>query len=87
MRAEKISPKNTDPEFPYVPIDYYFEFPDPEESENGTVCYNGNLSPGMLRSAYLQGIFPWYNRMSRLSGGRPIPALFYFPKTFMFLHV
>ena len=84
MRAEKLSQKNAEPEFPYVPIDYYFEFPDPEESDNGTVCYNGNLSPGMLRSAYLQGIFPWYNKDEPVIWWSPNPRFVLFPEN---LHV
>lgn len=47
--------------FPYLPIDYFFSFPDLTKLEGGIVCSDGNLSPGMLLSAYLQGIFPWYN--------------------------
>ena len=48
--------------FPYLNIDEYFEFPSLEESSEGIVCVGGNLSPGMLVSAYLQGIFPWYSK-------------------------
>lgn len=37
-------------------------FPPVEDStEEGIVAAGGNLSPGMLLSAYRQGIFPWYN--------------------------
>lgn len=41
-----------------------FPFPDPEASGevHGLVALGGNLSPGMLLSAYRQGIFPWYSR-------------------------
>lgn len=84
MKAGKIRQKSTEPEFPYVPIDYYFEFPDPEESESGTVCYNGNLSPGMLRSAYLQGIFPWYNADEPVIWWSPDPRFVLFPEN---LHI
>lgn len=47
--------------FPYLPVDFFFPFPDLSKQEGGIVCSDGNLSPGMLLSAYLQGIFPWYN--------------------------
>lgn len=36
-------------------------FPDPENANPwGVVAQGGNLSPGVLLSAYEQGIFPWY---------------------------
>jgi leucyl/phenylalanyl-tRNA---protein transferase len=36
-------------------------FPDPESANPwGVVAQGGNLSPGVLLSAYEQGIFPWY---------------------------
>ncbi len=82
MKEKNVKQKNTDPDFPYLPIDYYFEFPNPEESENGTVCYNGNLSPGMLRSAYLQGIFPWYNEDEPVIWWSPDPRFVLFPEEF-----
>ncbi|MEM5947903.1 leucyl/phenylalanyl-tRNA--protein transferase [Spirochaetia bacterium 38H-sp] len=38
------------------------EFPDPEiYAEDGLVAVGGNLSPGMLISAYIGGSFPWFN--------------------------
>ncbi len=84
MNQKRNSKKNDEHNFPYVPIDYYFEFPNPEESVNGTVCYNGNLSPGMLRSAYLQGIFPWYNPDEPVIWWSPDPRFVLFPEN---LHV
>ena len=46
--------------FPYLPAETDFEFPTffPGES---LVAIGGNLSPGMLISAYRRGIFPWYH--------------------------
>jgi len=79
MKSKKVSQRKDDDDFPYIPIDYYFEFPDPEESEGGTVCCNGNLSPGMLRSAYLQGIFPWYNQDEPVIWWSPDPRFVLFP--------
>lgn len=37
------------------------QFPDPSDANAwGVVAQGGNLSPGVLLSAYEQGIFPWY---------------------------
>lgn len=50
-------------DFPYLGINDFYTFdsvldlPDNEE----VVGVGGNLSPGMLFSAYYQGIFPWYD--------------------------
>ncbi len=47
--------------FPYLSEDTWFPFPSPEEATpEGIVASGGNLSPGMLLSAYRQGIFPWF---------------------------
>jgi leucyl/phenylalanyl-tRNA--protein transferase len=54
-------------EFPRLGWDQEFEFPDPRTAdEDGLVGVGGNLSPGMLLSAYRQGLFPWFSR-----GGAP----------------
>jgi leucyl/phenylalanyl-tRNA--protein transferase len=54
-------------EFPYLDADKRFRFPEPTGAgPEGIVGAGGNLSPGMLLSAYEQGIFPWY------SGSEPI---------------
>jgi hypothetical protein len=42
--------------FPYLNIDEYFEFPDLEEDSEGVVCLGGNLYPGMLVCADVQGM-------------------------------
>ncbi|MGL4524672.1 MAG: leucyl/phenylalanyl-tRNA--protein transferase [Spirochaetia bacterium] len=47
-------------QFPYLPADVDFDFPSPTQSKD-VVAIGGNLSPGMLLSAYRRGIFPWYN--------------------------
>lgn len=47
--------------FPYLRIEDYYEFPDPMESDDEIIAVGGNLSPGMLFSAYYQGLFPWYD--------------------------
>ena len=36
-------------------------FPSPEDARQGVVAITHELSPILLYSAYLQGIFPWYN--------------------------
>ena len=53
-------------EFPRLEWDQSFEFPDPQTAdEDGLVGAGGNLSPGMLLSAYRQGLFPWFTRRSQ----------------------
>ncbi len=53
-------PSNNE-DFPFLSIGDWFTFPPFEEGDGGIVACGGNLSPGMLLSAYMQGIFPWYN--------------------------
>ncbi len=57
--------KNTDKphsnDFPHLNVGDWFQFPPFEENDEGIIASGGNLSPGMLISAYMQGIFPWYN--------------------------
>jgi len=50
--------------FPWLAWDQEFAFPDPrtDADEDGLVGVGGNLSPGMLVSAYRQGLFPWFSR-------------------------
>lgn len=49
-------------DFPWLGPSDYFTFPDPRRAEaEGVVAVGGNLSPGMLLSAYRQGIFPWFS--------------------------
>ena len=49
--------------FPYLREDERIKFPDVGEAdEYGVLGAGGNLSPGMLLSAYEQGIFPWYSK-------------------------
>ena len=52
-----------EPSFPALAWDDWFEFPHPRTADNdGLVGVGGNLSPGMLLSAYRQGLFPWFSR-------------------------
>jgi leucyl/phenylalanyl-tRNA--protein transferase len=48
------------------------------------VAIGGNLSPGMLLSAYEQGIFPWYSEKEPLLWHSPDPRFVLFPEK---LHV
>ncbi|HON14215.1 MAG TPA: leucyl/phenylalanyl-tRNA--protein transferase [Treponema sp.] len=73
-----------DPHFPYLTEDERFTFPDPEACEDWIVAVGGNLSPGMLLSAYEQGIFPWYNPEDPLIWQSPDPRLVIYPET---LHI
>ncbi|MCL1813144.1 MAG: leucyl/phenylalanyl-tRNA--protein transferase [Treponema sp.] len=73
-----------DPEFPYLDETIRYHFPDPLEAEGNIVAVGGNLSPGMLLSAYEQGIFPWYNEDDPVLWQSPDPRLVIFPNT---LHI
>ena len=49
--------------FPRLDWDQWFAFPDVRTADDdGLVGVGGNLSPGMLLSAYRQGLFPWFSR-------------------------
>jgi leucyl/phenylalanyl-tRNA--protein transferase len=71
--------------FPYLELNDSFQFPDPEEAdEYGILASGGNLSPGMLLSAYRQGIFPWFNRHEPILWWSPDPRCVLYPEE---LHV
>jgi leucyl/phenylalanyl-tRNA--protein transferase len=73
-----------DPDFPYLDESQRYRFPDPASVEGSVVALGGNLSPGMLLSAYEQGIFPWYNPEDPILWQSPDPRFVIFPHT---LHV
>jgi leucyl/phenylalanyl-tRNA--protein transferase len=74
-----------DPDFPYLSENDRFDFPLPEKAKDRSiVCWGGNLSPGMLLSAYEQGIFPWYAEGEPLLWHSPDPRFVLFPEK---LHV
>lgn len=73
-----------DPQFPSLTEEERFTFPDPSQCEDWIVAVGGNLSPGMLLSAYEQGIFPWYNQEDPLIWQSPDPRLVIYPET---LHI
>ncbi len=68
-------------EFPYLSISDYFQFPPANEAEkSGLVAQGGNMSPGMLFSAYLQGIFPWFNEEDPVLWWSPNPRFVLLPE-------
>ncbi|MDR1058272.1 MAG: leucyl/phenylalanyl-tRNA--protein transferase [Treponema sp.] len=73
-----------DPDFPYLDETKRFSFPPPEKAEGSIIGMGGNLSPGMLLSAYEQGIFPWYNLGDPVLWQSPDPRFVIFPRN---LHV
>jgi len=69
-----------DPDFPYLELTEYFQFPNPNECEDSIIAVGGNLSPGMLLSAYEQGIFPWYSPGDPIIWQSPDPRCVIFPE-------
>jgi leucyl/phenylalanyl-tRNA--protein transferase len=69
-----------DPLFPYLDETQRYRFPDPALSRGDIVAIGGNLSPGMLLSAYEQGIFPWYNPEDPVLWQSPDPRFIIFPE-------
>lgn len=63
-------------------------FPPPEEADKGIVAVTNTISRDMLYSAYLQGIFPWFNEAE----GEPVvwwspdPRFVLFPHEFHIPH-
>jgi len=72
-------------DFPYLAEDVDFPFPDPAEADpRGVLCSGGNLSPGLLLSAYRRGIFPWFNEGDPILWWSPDPRFVLFAEE---LHV
>jgi leucyl/phenylalanyl-tRNA---protein transferase len=71
-----------DPDFPRLDPDDRFEFPDADATQGTVVAVGGNLSPGMILSAYEQGIFPWFNDDDPLYWQSPDPRFVILPETF-----
>jgi leucyl/phenylalanyl-tRNA--protein transferase len=72
-------------EIPYLDEDTRISFPEVSlADERGVLCWGGNLSPGMLLSAYEQGVFPWYNPDEPILWWSPDPRFVLFPEN---LHV
>ena len=65
---------------PYFDEKTRVTFPPVEQSTpQGIVMAGGNLSPGMLISAYSQGIFPWYSDGDPVLWWSPDPRCVLFP--------
>ena len=73
-----------DPHFPYLSEHERIEFPAAGLADSDIIALGGNLSPGMLLSAYEQGIFPWYNDGEPLTWQSPDPRFVLFPSA---LHI
>lgn len=74
-----------DSDIPWLDEHEQFAFPPLESaSPEGIVGAGGNLSPGMLLSAYRQGIFPWYAPGEPILWWSPDPRAVVLPGT---LHV
>jgi len=72
-------PAGPDPKFPYLDESVFYRFPDPEKWNHNIISIGGNLSPGILLSAYEQGIFPWFNREDPVIWQSPDPRCLIFP--------
>ncbi len=71
--------------FPWLPEEVDFPFPPAEGADPaGIVCTGGNLSPGMLLSAYRSGIFPWFSEGDPILWWSPDPRFVLFTEK---LHV
>ncbi|MFP4383039.1 MAG: leucyl/phenylalanyl-tRNA--protein transferase [Spirochaetia bacterium] len=67
--------------FPYLEENQRIQFPAPDSaSPEGILGAGGNLSPGMLLSAYTQGIFPWYSPGEPILWWSPDPRFILFPR-------
>lgn len=74
-----------DNDFPFLNENDRFLFPDPLKAKHDSIItIGGNLSPGMLISAYEQGLFPWYSEGEPLCWHSPDPRFVLFPEK---LHV
>ncbi|MDR3335385.1 MAG: leucyl/phenylalanyl-tRNA--protein transferase [Treponema sp.] len=79
MVRDRRSP-GPDPDFPYLNEYQRFFFPAPDRKPGNIIAVGGNLSPGMLLSAYEQGIFPWYNQEDPILWQSPDPRFVLFPE-------
>jgi leucyl/phenylalanyl-tRNA--protein transferase len=83
-RGQRRFRPGPDPDFPRFSEHQRFAFPRAAEAEGDIVAIGGNLSPGMLLSAYEQGIFPWFNPEDPVIWQSPDPRFVIFPEK---LHV
>ncbi|MDC7225289.1 MAG: leucyl/phenylalanyl-tRNA--protein transferase [Spirochaetales bacterium] len=69
-----------DPDFPVLEESQRIDFPLPAEANaDGIIAAGGNLSPGMLISAYSQGAFPWYSQNDPILWWNPDPRCVLYP--------
>ena len=81
MRSSTSPPSGPDPDFPHLNESQRFSFPNPAEAKHDSiVAWGGNLSPGMLLSAYEQGLFPWYCDGEPVIWHSPDPRFVLFPE-------
>ncbi len=67
-------------DFPYLTEQERISFPNPDAgTPDGIVASGANLSPGVLLSAYEQGIFPWFGEDDPLLWWSPDPRFVLFP--------
>ncbi len=60
---------------------YNYIFPNPRlSSPEGLVAWGGDLNPNRILSAYMKGIFPWYNESDPILWWSPDPRLVLYPK-------
>ncbi|MBN2874939.1 MAG: leucyl/phenylalanyl-tRNA--protein transferase, partial [Spirochaetales bacterium] len=79
------SRSRADAGFPWLDELDDFPFPDVDgASAEGVLCTGGNLSPGMVLSAYRRGIFPWFNDEDPIVWWSPDPRFIVVPRE---LHV
>ena len=86
MHGSLASPQSgPDQNFPYLDENKRFSFPDPAKTRRSSIiAWGGNLSPGMLLSAYEQGLFPWYSEGEPIVWHSPDPRFVLFPEN---LHI
>ncbi|MDR2194681.1 MAG: leucyl/phenylalanyl-tRNA--protein transferase [Treponema sp.] len=77
-------PPKIDTDIPFLLENERVMFPPAEKSRGSIVAIGGNLSPGMLLSAYEQGIFPWYSAGEPILWHSPDPRFVIFPEN---LHI
>lgn len=68
-------------DFPYLSEEERIRFPDPGTADShGILCVGANLSPGVLLSAYSQGIFPWFSEGEPILWWSPNPRFVLYPR-------
>ncbi len=79
-RLSRHRGNRSDPRFPWLGEEELFGFPPLDAtSPDGVLCTGGNLSPGMILSAYRQGVFPWFNDEDPIVWWSPDPRFILVP--------